>query len=391
MADSDTSSSLNALTAALAADDSTVIEADTSSQTRQTKPKTGLLWFFIIINLLLLIAVAGASGWYYWTKLRVDDGQQQQMQGALMTQQQAISSAESELAKVKSQLNTAVQTQRQNAQLSQQALTDAQDTITALNQRIELLQLELTEIGGRRPSDWLLAEADYLVRMAGRKLWLEGDDRSALMMLAAADARLADLADPSLIPIRQLLAEDMQTLRQLNPTSLTSVALAISGLIPQVENLQVYTHFPEEYEPEPEELSESVGDWRENISRSWDAFINKFMRVEYTVTPIKPFISEEGQWLVRQQLEFALMQAKSAAISAQETLYQQSLQRAMALIVNDFDLESTEVQQFSNALQNLIETSVNKPFPAELKAQRALEDKLDTRINALFGNREEAL
>lgn len=391
MADSDTSSSPNALTAALAADDSTVIEADTSSQTRQTKPKTGLLWFFIIINLLLLIAVAGASGWYYWTKLRVDDGQQQQMQGALMTQQQAISSAESELAKVKSQLNTAVQTQRQNAQLSQQALTDAQDTITALNQRIELLQLELTEIGGRRPSDWLLAEADYLVRMAGRKLWLEGDDRSALMMLAAADARLADLADPSLIPIRQLLAEDMQTLRQLNPTSLTSVALAISGLIPQVENLQVYTHFPEEYEPEPEELSESVGDWRENISRSWDAFINKFMRVEYTVTPIKPFISEEGQWLVRQQLEFALMQAKSAAISAQETLYQQSLQRAMALIVNDFDLESTEVQQFSNALQNLIETSVNKPFPAELKAQRALEDKLDTRINALFGNREEAL
>ncbi|MGB2426154.1 MAG: uroporphyrinogen-III C-methyltransferase [Alteromonas sp.] len=391
MADSDTSSTPNALTAALAADDSTVIEADTSSQTRQTKPKTGLLWFFIIINLLLLIAVAGASGWYYWTKLRVDDGQQQQMQGALMTQQQAISSAESELAKVKSQLNTAVQTQRQNAQLSQQALTDAQDTITALNQRIELLQLELTEIGGRRPSDWLLAEADYLVRMAGRKLWLEGDDRSALMMLAAADARLADLADPSLIPIRQLLAEDMQTLRQLNPTSLTSVALAISGLIPQVENLQVYTHFPEEYEPEPEELSESVGDWRENISRSWDAFINKFMRVEYTVTPIKPFISEEGQWLVRQQLEFALMQAKSAAISAQETLYQQSLQRAMALIVNDFDLESTEVQQFSNALQNLIETSVNKPFPAELKAQRALEDKLDTRINALFGNREEAL
>ncbi len=391
MADSDTSSTPNALTAALAADDSTVIEADTSSQTRQTKPKTGLLWFFIIINLLLLIAVAGASGWYYWTKLRVDDGQQQQMQGALMTQQQAISSAESELAKVKSQLNTAVQTQRQNAQLSQQALTDAQDTITALNQRIELLQLELTEIGGRRPSDWLLAEADYLVRMAGRKLWLEGDDRSALMMLAAADARLADLADPSLIPIRQLLAEDMQTLRQLNPTSLTSVALAISGLIPQVENLPVYTHFPEEYEPEPEELSESVGDWRENISRSWDAFINKFMRVEYTVTPIKPFISEEGQWLVRQQLEFALMQAKSAAISAQETLYQQSLQRAMALIVNDFDLESTEVQQFSNALQNLIETSVNKPFPAELKAQRALEDKLDTRINALFGNREEAL
>ncbi|MDM7859209.1 uroporphyrinogen-III C-methyltransferase [Alteromonas sp. ASW11-36] len=391
MADSDTSNTTSAMTTTSAADESKVIEAETSSRATQPKPKTGLLWFFITINLLLLIAVAGACGWYYWTKLRVDDGQQQQIQGALTTQQQALATAQSELTDVKNQLNNLAQTQRQTLQTNQQAMTDAQSTIAALTQRIELLQLELTEIGGRRPSDWLLAEADYLVRMAGRKLWLEGDDRSALMMLAAADARLADLADPSLIPIRQLLAEDMQTLRQLNPTSLTSVALAISGLIPQVDNLPIYTHFPEEYKPEPQELSESVGDWRENLSRSWDAFIEKFMRVESTTTPIKPFISEEGQWLARQQLKFALMQAKTAALSAEETLYQQSLQRAMALVVNDFDLETTDVQQFSHALQNLIETPVDKPFPAELRAQRALEDKLDTRINALFGKQEEAL
>lgn len=34
--------------------------------------------------------------------------------------------------------------------------------------------------------DWLLAEADYLVRMAGRKLWLERDATAAQMLLVEA-------------------------------------------------------------------------------------------------------------------------------------------------------------------------------------------------------------
>ena len=54
MADSDTSNTANALTTAVADDESTVIEADTSSQDTHAKPKSGLLWFFIIINLFHL-------------------------------------------------------------------------------------------------------------------------------------------------------------------------------------------------------------------------------------------------------------------------------------------------------------------------------------------------
>ncbi len=53
---------------------------------------------------------------------------------------------------------------------------------------------------GRRPNDWLLAEADYLVKMAGRKLWLEHDTASATILLESADHRIAELNDPSMTP-----------------------------------------------------------------------------------------------------------------------------------------------------------------------------------------------
>jgi len=84
-----------------------------------------------------------------------------------------------------------------------------------------VLERQISELSGRRPSDWLLAEANYLVNMAGRKLFLENDIGTSMTLLAEADARLEDLGDPSLLPIRALIASDIQTLQQVNPVSTT--------------------------------------------------------------------------------------------------------------------------------------------------------------------------
>jgi uroporphyrin-3 C-methyltransferase len=102
-------------------------------------------------------------------------------------------------------------------------------------------------------------------------------------------------------------------------------------------------------------------------------------------------MSEQAQWLLKEQLQLALMQAKSAVIAAQPTLYQQSLQRALHILVEDFDLEETAVQQFMAALQNLQQTEVEKPYPQQFRVQKPLEDRLDERLNALFSRGEQSL
>ncbi len=359
-----------------------------------TKPQSlGLVWFVVLLNLVLIGTIGGAGAWYYWNKLRHTDSQVAAAVTSVEQQTQAVQTL---------QRNQDIQLK---AQQEQSATLDASlgqtaDQLALANQRLETqqqvinnLQLQLAEIGGRRPSDWLLAEADYLVRIAGRKLWLEADERSALMMLKEADKRLADLADPSLLPIRQLLAEDIQALQQINPTSLTSVALSLSGMLPLIEALPVDALRLPDPEPgqEVQALTNSISDWRENLSRSWDALVEDFITIKRRETAVEPYMSEQAQWLLKEQLQLALMQAKSAAIAAQPTLYQQSLQRALHILVEDFDLEETAVQQFMAALQNLQQTEVEKPYPQQFRVQKPLEDRLDERLNALFSRGEKSL
>ena len=75
------------------------------------------------------------------------------------------------------------------------------------------LQTKVLDLDDKRPNDWMLAESEYLVRMAGRKLWLEHDIVSAITLLGNADERIKALNDPSLMPIRKALAEDIAKLK----------------------------------------------------------------------------------------------------------------------------------------------------------------------------------
>lgn len=52
-------------------------------------------------------------------------------------------------------------------------------------------------ISGSDAKTWLLAQADFLVKLAGRKLWSDQDVTTAAALLKSADASLADMNDPS--------------------------------------------------------------------------------------------------------------------------------------------------------------------------------------------------
>ncbi len=61
-----------------------------------------------------------------------------------------------------------------------------------------------------KPGCW--PEADFLVKLAGRKLWSDQDVTTAAALLKSADASLADMNDPSLIGARRAITDDIATL-----------------------------------------------------------------------------------------------------------------------------------------------------------------------------------
>ncbi|MGY0583653.1 MAG: uroporphyrinogen-III C-methyltransferase, partial [Paraglaciecola chathamensis] len=82
---------------------------------------------------------------------------------------------------------------------------------------------------------------------------------------------------PSLLPVRERLANDIQTLAQVNPVSVSSIALQISALVSKVEQLPLNTFERPDIATEGgENVSESVDDWQANLSRAWAAFTKDF-------------------------------------------------------------------------------------------------------------------
>ena len=372
-----------------AIEDGVVIESD--ADTTPKKVKTGGLWLFSIFNFLIIIGICAAAGWtwYQWQQNQTnetDTGEKieaklSSIDSVIVKLNSAISASQKELAQINSDLTQQNETLSNNIDgLLEQIVQNADEN--------KALQSRIADLSGRRPADWLLAEADYLVRIAGRKLWLENDVSTAMLMMQAADSRLEDIGDPSLFPVRKLIAEDIQALHQVNPVAINSIALALSGMIPQVNNLPLNAlKIPEIEENKAQnELSENIGDWRSNLSKTWDSLVDDFIQIETSEKPVLPYLSTKQRWLITEQLKLALSQAKSAALDEQESLYMNALQQATALVVEHFQLDDNNVKQFADALQQLQNTTIAKDYPRQLKSANALKDVIEQRVQSVFKN-----
>ena len=357
----------------------------TESGTKKKKSSgNGLLWFVVIILFLAVIGMAGAGYWYYM--------QQQSASADSANAQQSNTAKLNNIERERSDILASLE----DVSRTNKALQDTVDELKSENEKLSLqaestLQ-QLNNMEGRRPADWLIAEADYLVRMAGRKLWLENDVRTAILLLVNADKRLKSLADPSVLPVRANLAEDIQTLQQLNPVSQSSVALALTGMIAQIDKLPLDTfEKPEDANAEDTTLSESADDWQDNLAKVWRSLVNDFLTVKTIEGPVEPVLSLEAQFLAKEQLRLQLMHAQTAALQGDEGLYSQSLQYAQTLLTEKFDTEKSQVTGFMDALQNLSATDIARPIPTELASQKPLERLLDSRVKQVFGQGASAL
>ncbi|GGD70128.1 uroporphyrinogen-III C-methyltransferase [Lacimicrobium alkaliphilum] len=353
----------------------------TKAADKDPKPgRTGFLWLVAILNLLMVLLLA-AAGYWGWQQFRftqqAEDSGLEQLAADEQRQRQQLTQQLSE------QLDSAERTRQQDMQSQQQAL---QQRLAEFEQQLSANQQQLQQVKGRRPNDWLLAEAAYLVRMAGRKLWLEKDVQTATLLLESADTRLEDLSDPSLLPVRQVLSDDIQQLRQINPQPLTKLALQLGALASQVDALPLdMVVLPDAEEQQvQEELSDSVSDWRMNLKRSWQGIVDDFITVRRRTEQTKPLLSDKQQWLVREQLRLYLLQAQHLVLREQAELYQSFLSEAQSLLEMYFAPQAPAVAGFSSSLAELQQTELRRDYPQQLQSAAALEDILQQRLSSQY-------
>ena len=140
-------------------------------------------------------------------------------------------------------------TQRVDRQLSdnqkaqQQLKEQVNDTNKLNEQNLNSLNERLAAVSTLDNNVWLISQANYLVHLAGRKIWSDQDYTSARLLLKSADESLAKTNDPSLLPARQAITKDINSLSQVTFVDADGIILKLLGLTESITELPLVGNY----------------------------------------------------------------------------------------------------------------------------------------------------
>ncbi|WP_417344724.1 uroporphyrinogen-III C-methyltransferase [Ferrimonas sp.] len=317
----------------------------------------------LMVAVVALLIAAAAVGYTVW------QGQQRQAQ---LMQSQSLSGKLDELRN------------RMGAERNQleQRLVEQDRQQQELVKQVTGLQGELAKARERQPRDWLLAESDYLVQMAARKLWLEQDVATAIALLKDADRRLNLMRDEALTPVRQALRDDITALQGLPRQDLAGVALTIESLIASVDRWPLNrVELPELAQAEVSDSpSDSVSDWKSNLAKSWNALVDDFITIRRRQGELQPLLAPEQEWYLREHLKGKLMQAQLALYHGHTDAYRKALSTAADWVETYFKRDDATIEGALTSLAELQRTELGSRLPESLASQPLLEALVQERL-----------
>jgi uroporphyrin-3 C-methyltransferase len=306
-----------------------------------------LSWINLVL-MLGLFALAAYAGWLSWA-------QQQNTAAELAVLRDRVDQAQ----------NNAAALSAKEAELLAQA--------KALNEQSAQLQEQvahntdrLGKLPGAERQDWLLAEAEYLLRMANQRLQLERDWDGALSMLQAADNVLTETRNPRLNPVRATLAKEMLALRTAPAIDLTGAVLRVQALQEQITQLPWIPDRLIAEQPATEaEVPAADGDetWYWQLWNSVSTSLQGMIRIRERSAPVAAPLTPDQQYYLQQNMHLMLEQAQVALLRQQADLYQHSLKRVGGWLQDYLIVDDERTRAASNALQELQQWNVAPALP----------------------------
>jgi len=304
-----------------------------------------------VFSLLIACAAATGAGWLWWQAQQTDYSEDQQWT-SLTERVEQISRT---VATADDLQVIIAQIQRETAERDQ-AMTEQRAAIDAVSD-------ELQAIKGVRQDDWVLAEAEYLLRLANQSVLMGQQADSALAMLTAADDILRGRNNPRWYPVRQAIADDVAALEVAADFDLEGIYLKLATLITRTALLELSDRGIKEYRVSD---SVAVGSLRTEPENWWDhvrATLDQYLLIRQRSEPVEPLLPASEDHLLRMNLMLLLEQAQAALMSAEPVIYRDELMRAQQLVRTYFDTAVSINATFNRQLSELIALDVKPPLP----------------------------
>ena len=272
--------------------------------------------------------------------------------------------------------------------IKQQAtqLTEANTRQEELTKQLGEVQEKVATISGTDAKTWLLSQADFLVKMAGRKLWSDQDVTTAAALLKSADASLADMNDPSLISARRAITQDIASLGAVSQVDYDGIILKVNQLSNQIDNLRLADNNDDDspMDSDGTELSSSLTEWRINLQKSWQSFMDSFITVRRRDETAVPLLAPNQDIYLRENIRSRLLVAAQAVPRHQEETYKQALDSVSTWVRAYYDTSDATTTAFLDDIDKLSQQNITMDVPDTLESQPILEKLMQTRVRNLL-------
>lgn len=317
-----------------------------TSQARRTRGR-GL----IVVVVILVLAGLGYGGWSGWQWYQQAVQEQQRSRAALQADVQALQARTAQLDERLVSLGS-------DAQAAQQRATALQTQVDAQQQQLAALGKQLE--GGARAAQVQVVE--QLLLLANEQVQIAHDPRAAAQALAAADARLAALADPRFFAVRQALAAEQSALASIDEPDLDGVAIQLGQLIAEVPSLPFRSRQFALPAAVPSPIHAASG-WQRAWAQVVDGLRSLFV-VRHHREPVRPLLSGAEQGLVSTVLVVRLDAARAALPSRNARLYRDELAAARAWLARWYQRDAPAVQSADGQIAALLKVELAPALPA---------------------------
>ncbi len=254
--------------------------------------------------------------------------------------------------------------QSQEALAALQAKTGALEAKLAESQSLQAALDAMVQELTRNRDERLLAEIEQALNTAAQQLQLAGNVEAALIALQGADARLGAAGRAQFLPLRKVIAHDIERLKALPLADVPGIALRIEGIVRAVDAMPLAFEAKPRMEPARETFlpAAASGYWETLLGELWRE-LKGLVRVERLDRPNPALLSPTHAFFLRENLKLRLMNARLALLQRDGKSFRQDIQQAHAWIEQYFDTRARPAQTALATLRQLAAADVGLTLP----------------------------
>jgi uroporphyrin-3 C-methyltransferase len=293
-----------------------------------------------------------------------------------------VNSLQQELARRLGEGDAVAKEGRTLARQSQEGLAAVQAKVAVLEAKLAETQSQAValeamyqEISSTR-DERLLAEVEQAVVIAMQQLQFAGNVEAALIALQGAEGRLARSVQPQFLPVRKLIARDIERLKGTLRANVSGLSLKIESVVAAVDSLPLaYEQRPKAETPKPVSTTTpaSVDYWREIGADLWRE-LRQLVRIERIDQGDPALLSPNQSFFLRENLKLRLLNARLALLQRDSKIFREEVRQSREHLDRYFESRAKAVQAAQSTLEALASTDVSFDLPGLAETLTALRN-----------------